>query len=337
MPKISFILPIYKVYEYLPNAINSLLNQTMEDWEAILVDDGSPDKCGRLCDEAAKNDRRFRVIHQENQGVSAARNAGLDAAKGEYIHFFDPDDYIEPTMAEELYDVAESQNADIVIFGICDEYYDADGKLINFMMYNPPIDGVQKNEPCKRLFPQLASSYLIMHKLYRRSLIENAGLRFTDHKIAEDGVFWVQLLGTSPDCIVGLKRAFYHYRNSRAGSASNSFQPERVENNFYLSREVAKVLEKWNLTDSPEHFKKLGYCVNIDLQLGIKNICLSPLSFSERVAWLKKCMKIDYVNQAVRQVPFKLIHSRNDLIKLIFLKMHMYKAVILLSSLNNLR
>ena len=82
MPEISFILPIYKVEQYLPRAIESLQRQTVGDWEAILVDDGSPDGCGALCDAAAAQDPRFKVVHQENGGIGLARNAGMDAASG---------------------------------------------------------------------------------------------------------------------------------------------------------------------------------------------------------------------------------------------------------------
>ena len=95
---ISIIVPIYRVERYLEQCIESMLAQTCRDIEVILVDDGSPDRCGSICDARSAEDGRIRVIHRENAGVSAARNAGLDAARGEFIGFVDPDDWFAPQM-----------------------------------------------------------------------------------------------------------------------------------------------------------------------------------------------------------------------------------------------
>ena len=102
-PLLSIIVPVYDVERYLPKCIGSILAQTFTDFELILVEDGSPDNCPALCDAAAEKDARIRVIHQKNGGLSAARNAGLDAARGEWIGFVDSDDYIAPEMYEALY------------------------------------------------------------------------------------------------------------------------------------------------------------------------------------------------------------------------------------------
>ena len=117
-PKISIIVPVYKVEQYLRRCLDSILAQTFTDWECILIDDGSPDKSGAICDEYASRDSRFCVIHQENKGVSAARNAGLDAARGQWIGFVDSDDWCEKEMYEHLYSSALNQDVDVVICGI---------------------------------------------------------------------------------------------------------------------------------------------------------------------------------------------------------------------------
>ena len=95
MPEISVIVPVYNVEEYLRPCIDSILEQTFTDFELILVDDGSPDRCGEICDEYEQIDKRIRVIHQENGGLSAARNAGLDVMSGEYVTFIDSDDLVD--------------------------------------------------------------------------------------------------------------------------------------------------------------------------------------------------------------------------------------------------
>lgn len=127
MPELSIIVPVYKVEKYLPRCIDSILAQTFGDFELILIDDGSPDGCGRICDEYARKDKRIVVIHQKNMGVSAARNAGLDIARGRYIGFVDSDDWIEPRMYEVMMDAIRENGADMAVCGV--RYADEDGKF----------------------------------------------------------------------------------------------------------------------------------------------------------------------------------------------------------------
>ena len=118
MPKISIIVPVYNVEKYLRKCVDSILNQTFKDFELILVDDGSIDTSGKICDEYNLKDNRIKVIHKENGGLSSARNAGLDIAQGEYIGFVDSDDWIELDMYEELYKICKENDTDVGIVGI---------------------------------------------------------------------------------------------------------------------------------------------------------------------------------------------------------------------------
>lgn len=111
-PKISVIVPVYKVEKYLPRCVDSILSQSFTDFELILVDDGSPDNCGKICDEYAQKDSRVRVFHKSNGGVSSARNLGLDNAKGEWITFIDSDDYIHEMFLSTLY---KKHNVDLIV------------------------------------------------------------------------------------------------------------------------------------------------------------------------------------------------------------------------------
>ena len=113
MPTISVIVPVYKVEPYIRKCVDSILGQTFSDIQVILVDDGSPDQCGKICDEYAKQDNRVEVIHKENGGLSDARNAGIPYAKGEYIIFLDSDDYIDERMVERLHSLLNETNASI--------------------------------------------------------------------------------------------------------------------------------------------------------------------------------------------------------------------------------
>lgn len=123
IPKISIVVPVYNVESYLKRCLDSIQNQTFQAWECILIDDGSKDNSGKICDDYSIRDKRFRVIHQNNKGVSSARNAGLENAKGKYIGFVDSDDWIEPNMYEYLYNDAIETQADVCICGFIGQNY----------------------------------------------------------------------------------------------------------------------------------------------------------------------------------------------------------------------
>ena len=124
MEKISIIVPIYKVQDYLDECIESIINQTYSNIEVILVDDGSPDRCPQMCDEWAKRDSRIRVIHKKNGGLSSARNAGLDVANGEYISFVDSDDFICSDALQNLYDRIKDDKSIGITSGLVYRYQD---------------------------------------------------------------------------------------------------------------------------------------------------------------------------------------------------------------------
>ena len=124
MPKISVIVPVYKAEKFLATCIESILNQTYGNLEIILVDDGSPDSCGKICEKYALSDSRVKVVHQKNAGVAAARNVGLDLAEGDYGTFVDSDDYIQPQMYEKMIRCAEHNHCDLVMCDCIKVYSD---------------------------------------------------------------------------------------------------------------------------------------------------------------------------------------------------------------------
>lgn len=132
-PKVSIVVPVYNVEQFLPQCIDSLLEQTLKDIEIILVDDGSPDNCGEIAEQYAQTDSRIKVIHQNNAGLGPARNSGIQAASGEYIGFVDSDDWARPEMFQRLYQAAIRNHADIVVGG----YRELSGEKILALMPNP--------------------------------------------------------------------------------------------------------------------------------------------------------------------------------------------------------
>lgn len=202
-PKISIIVPVYKAEKYINRCIDSILAQTLTDFELLLIDDGSPDRSGEICDKYAQKDSRIRVFHKENDGVASARQLGMDVAQGEYVIHADPDDWIESQMLQELYDKAKDNDSDVVI---CD-----------FYVNTPVQEFIVKQEPSNlnhltvllELFQQLHGS--CCNKLLKRSCYSNYNIIF--HKeltYCEDLTFWVQLF-QKPVNIVYLPKAFYHY------------------------------------------------------------------------------------------------------------------------------
>lgn len=180
-PLISIIVPVYKVEQYIRKCVDSIRNQTYTNLEIILVDDGSPDGSGKICDEYAEKDARVKVVHKKNGGLSSARNAGLEISKGEYIGFVDSDDYIKSTMYEQLFHLLKSEKTKLAVCAMI--YVFENGK-----QYCKPRLG--KN--CTYDF-QHAIIEMNMHryfdmgacsKLYHRSLFEN--LRFPVGKQSED-------------------------------------------------------------------------------------------------------------------------------------------------------
>ncbi|MBQ7541667.1 MAG: glycosyltransferase [Clostridia bacterium] len=175
---VSVIVPIYKVEAYLKKCVDSILAQTYPALEVILVDDGSPDGCGAICDEYAGQDARVRVIHQENGGVSKARNAGLDAAEGRYVMFTDSDDWIEPDMVATLIEGITAYGADIVTVNL--RSFDASGDLKERVM-DMRDDVLEFPQPDYLKLLQLHGTQISIfpfNSLYRRELIEKLALRF---------------------------------------------------------------------------------------------------------------------------------------------------------------
>lgn len=188
---VSVIVPIYKAEAYLGKCVDSILSQTYPDLEVILVDDGSPDNCGAICDRYAAHDVRVRVIHKENGGVSSARNAGLDAATGDYVMFTDSDDRIEPEMVAVLLDALTEYDADIVTCNLRMESASGRQKPRVMDMCDTVIDFPKPDYPkLLQSFSSLFSIYPV-NNLYCRAHIERMHLRFLPMQrvLSEDQLF----------------------------------------------------------------------------------------------------------------------------------------------------
>ena len=195
-PIISIIVPIYNVGKYLPRCIESILNQTFNNFELILVNDGSTDNSGVVCDDYAKKDTRIKIIHKSNGGVSSARNAGLYVAKGEYIGFVDPDDYIDKNMYEKLYRLCIDNNSDIAI---CRFNREINGKIQNKESTEEIIE-LNNMEAMNELFKGNLYRFSLCNKLFSKKCFND--VLFPEERIHED-------LSTTYKLFANSKKAVY--------------------------------------------------------------------------------------------------------------------------------
>ena len=209
-PEISIIVPVYKVEKYLNECIDSILAQTFTDFELILVDDGSPDNCPALCDAAAEKDSRVRVIHQQNKGLSGARNAGIDVARGNWLGFVDSDDMIDPTFCEKMLHAAVQAGAEMAV---CNILRMKENKALDSYQEHCLKDEVLSREEIVHRI-QLSPFYMVMTRLCRREVFEK--IRFPEGKNYEDA-------STAPEILEWVNKAacvaepLYQYR-LRSGS-----------------------------------------------------------------------------------------------------------------------
>ncbi len=224
---VSIIIPIYNVEEYLRECIDSALKQTYKDIELVLVDDGSPDNCPQICDEYVALDSRVKVIHQENGGLSAARNSGLAMARGEYVYFMDSDDYIAENAIKELYDEAKEKDLEVVLFDgfVIDEggkRDEADHHYIRKGRYDNVYDG-------KTLFAEMVSNSdyksAVQFLYIRKACLINCNLSFYEGIVHEDELFTFLLLMQCKRA-GHLPKALY-YRRKRRGSIMTTLVSER--------------------------------------------------------------------------------------------------------------
>ena len=252
-PKISIIVPIYKCEDYIEEMLHSLLQQTLSDIQIILVDDGSPDNSGKICDDYALKDKRIIVIHQENQGAGMARNTGLDNATGEYIGFCDSDDWIELDMYEKMYKQASMFDVDIVRCNTlshetwgdritwCPEYTNQrlDADFVKSKVIPLTIAPEKEGDFNKRLLKGCVCC------IFRRRMLDQYNIRFKDIRNGQDAIFTTEAMWHA-DSLVLMKEPFYHYRRQSSGSLSLSMKKFRN----YKQRRASRLIIEDLVRDS---------------------------------------------------------------------------------------
>lgn len=229
---ISVIVPVYKVEAYLSRCVESILAQTYRNLEILLVDDGSPDDCGRICDDYAQRDPRIRVIHKVNGGLSSARNAGLDIASGQYIAFVDSDDWIEPEMYETMLALAIRESTPMVCAGRYDVDSQTGGKTLGLCPAKTEV--VAGEETARRIFLWEGMDSAAWDKLYRRDLFD--GIRYPVGVVVED-VPVTYRLALKAGRVAMCDQPFVNYFH-RPGSITTAAVSEKT---FHFSGHTARI------------------------------------------------------------------------------------------------
>lgn len=220
-PLISVIVPIYNVEDYLHRCVDSIINQTYKNLEIILVDDGSPDNCGRICDEYAKKDSRIVVIHRKNGGLSAARNSGLEICKGEYIGFVDSDDCIHPQMYELLYNDIKTHNT---LLSFCQPNM-CKKQVVNSIEINKETICYKSSYVLKKALKE-DIWWSACSKLFHKSLFNT--IRFPEGRTNEDYPITVQIFDNCENIAVNYNK-LYNYCLRSGSIARSAFNPQKFD------------------------------------------------------------------------------------------------------------
>lgn len=287
-PKVSIIVPVYNVEQYLNRCIQSLLNQTLKEIEIILIDDESPDNCPQMCDKYAQHDNRIKVVHKKNAGLGMACNSGIKVATGDYIAFCDSDDYVDTTMYETMHKVAVEEQADIVFTGIqtinqekvitpmsqpkqkeiiCDTKQ-IQQYLLN-MIASPPSASNDREIP---MSAKIA--------LYKREIITKNNLLFESERIfiSEDLIWHIDIL-CNVKCICLLPQTFYYYYKN-INSLSKKIRKDRFPFFLKIRKEIIRRTKKYGLIDEVSTRANrmfIGY-----VRFYIRQICNSNLTYEEK-------------------------------------------------------
>ncbi len=311
--KISVIVPVYNVEKYLHKCVDSIINQTYKNLEIILVDDGSPDNCPKICDDYVKQDERVKVVHKENAGVSAARNTGIRAATGDYVCFFDGDDFIEKNMVEKMLDAIEKKGCDICVCGYSVDFYDNLDKeeTVKIVIpWNQPSEQKSLIEYEKHL----GICGYVWNKLYSVNLLKLLELNFDEEiSLYEDLIF------NSKAFCEGAKVCFidnigYHYIQRQRETLGVKYYDNLVSLSLKAIKARRDILTIWGVEE--EQIENICNSQFIDVVWGaIKSIKNAKFSTSEKKQKIRRLFKEEDIKTKLKS--FKLQDKKRKIKKFI--------------------
>ena len=269
--QLTVIVPIYNVEKYLHRCVDSILNQTFSDFELILVDDGSPDNCGAICDEYAKKDKRIKVIHKENGGLSDARNAGLDIAEGEYVSFIDGDDFIHNQTYEFMLNLMNENNAGIGCFNY--QFIKTNEKENEVKYEYDEVKSKLKIIDSKNFLSNFNEYYHAVSwisactKIYQRIIFER--LRFPYGKVDEDSYMLHHVVSKTKK-IIRTDTTFYYYVWTEGSISRSAFSPKRFDKNG-ANLDRVEFFKSKGIKKQENFFKRLYLLNTLKMYYEVKN------------------------------------------------------------------
>lgn len=297
--KISVIIPVYNVEKYLERSVHSIINQTYGNLEIILVDDGSTDDSGRLCDILAQKDGRIRVLHKNNGGLSSARNAGLEIAEGEYIYFLDSDDYVKRNLLEDC--INNIGDAEFISFGY--EAVDEQDNKLGEMEFSKGEYQLTTEEATLRFISQLMFKYRIAwsawSKVFRMSVIRENDLRFVDNNeiFAEDLLFVIMYLLCS-EKVKCVEQKYYLYVK-RSDSIMHTIKDTKLNEMIQLGKYLERFIEDKGLNYIAQNYSYLFHLILSDRVKSLHARRVSEITKGisrENYAYLCQKYHIDHID-----------------------------------------
>ena len=315
MPKFSIVIPVYKVEAYLDACVKSVLMQTYPDFEVILVDDGSPDHCGQICDTYAQKDARVRVFHKENGGLSSARNAGTEIACGEYVIYLDSDDFwMYPEGLSEIAAHLEETNADLLLFPFVRYYGENKNNTYSLTMDvdRQRITDENTDSAIEYLIKNNIYRAAAWNKVVRRRLIEAHNLCFKEGYLSED-MAWCGDLLQRVSRFDYYSVPFYAYRQQRAGSITAGKKEKLVADKLYMCEKgytQAISLENAVMGRLVGSFYAYEYSVALGVSAGVRDrVILKKMQELQALLDYDICDKVKRVNRLKHYLGYHLTRA----------------------------
>ncbi len=320
--KISIIMPVYGVEKFVGKAIESIQAQTLKEFELFAVDDGTKDRSGEICDEYAAKDPRIKVIHKENGGAPSARNMAIPQAKGKYMYFMDSDDWAEPTMLEDMYNLAEANNAQYVVTGYYIDTYYSDTEYTTQELYQPSQVFASQREFRENAYRLFDSNllYTPWNKLYLSSYILENNLLFPN-TFWDDFPFNLSVLKGIERVVVSSNK-YYHFMRARAESETAKYRPEMYDKREEEHQWMVDLYKGWGVDDeNSREFLARRY---VERFIGCVENVTNPgctLSAKEKKAMIKEMLKNPILAESL-----KIAKPRSSYMKLMLVPYKMKAA-----------
>lgn len=329
----SIIIPVYNCERIIQKSISSIISQSFESWELILVDDGSKDNSGLICDKFSAQDSRIKTCHINNGGPARARNEGLELAKGQYILFVDADDFLEKDTLQKLYNIIENNKPELVIFS----YYNdciMNGTVQNNFVRRLKTGTCQSNQEFKQVYMDLDSRYMtypVWNKVYSRQLINDCQAFFPeDVHLAEDFVFNMRVY-TAVQKVIMIDEPLYHYVFQASNSITQQFRKGKLKEFKKVYRSAESQLGEW----LPEALNGVKNMFLHEINIYVNNMFNknTELTYQERKKYVKDMVCDKEIHASIKGV---CANSKRHQIVKIMMKYKMVNLFLLVGRISRI-